>query len=159
MMRVGLISDTHGLLRPQASALLRGCDHIVHGGDIGDKKVLQELGAIAPTTAVRGNNDKGGWAQALSGTELVQFEEVFVYVLHDLAELDIEPQAAGVAVVVSGHSHKPVIQERNGVLYINPGSAGPRRFKLPIAIAEMGITGKSVTARIIELDVSARLRS
>jgi len=159
MMRVGLISDTHGLLRPQASALLRGCDHIVHGGDIGDKKVLQELGAIAPTTAVRGNNDKGGWARALSGTELVQFEEVFVYVLHDLAELDIEPQAAGVAVVVSGHSHKPVIQERNGVLYINPGSAGPRRFKLPIAIAEMGITGKSVTARIIELDVSARLRS
>jgi uncharacterized protein len=159
MMRVGLISDTHGLLRSQASALLRGCDHIVHGGDIGDKKVLQELGAIAPTTAVRGNNDKGGWARALSGTELVQFEEVFVYVLHDLAELDIEPQAAGVAVVVSGHSHKPVIQERNGVLYINPGSAGPRRFKLPIAIAEMGITGKSVTARIIELDVSARLRS
>ena len=159
MLRVGLISDTHGLLRPEASALLRGCDHIVHGGDIGDQKVLQELGTIAPTTAVRGNNDKGGWARSLSATELVQFEEVFVYVIHDLAELDIEPQAAGVAVVVSGHSHKPVIQERHGVLYINPGSAGPRRFKLPVAIADMRITGKSVTPRIIELDVSARLRS
>jgi len=159
MLRVGLISDTHGLLRPEASALLRGCDHIVHGGDIGDQKVLQELRAIAPVTAVRGNNDKGGWARSLSATELVQFEEVFVYVIHDLAELDIEPQAAGVAVVVSGHSHKPVIQERQGVLFINPGSAGPRRFKLPIAIGDMRIAGKSVTPRIIELDVSARLRS
>ena len=159
MMRVGLISDTHGLLRPEASAFLRGCDHIVHGGDVGDQKVLQELGAIAPTTAVRGNNDKGGRARGLSDTELVQFAEVFVYVIHDLAELDIEPRAAGVAVVVSGHSHKPVIQERNGVLYINPGSAGPRRFKLPITIGEMRITGKSVTPRIIELDLSARLRS
>jgi len=159
MMRVGLISDTHGLLRPEASAFLRGCDHIVHGGDVGDQKVLQELGAIAPTTAVRGNNDKGGWARGLSDTELVQLAEVFVYVIHDLAELDIEPRAAGVAVVVSGHSHKPVIQERNGVLYINPGSAGPRRFKLPITIGEMRITGKSVTPRIIELDLSARLRS
>jgi len=159
MMRVGLISDTHGLLRPEASAFLHGCDHIVHGGDIGDRKVLQELGAIAPTTAVRGNNDKGGWARGLSDTELVQLAEVFVYVIHDLAELDIEPRAAGVAVVVSGHSHKPVIQERNGVLYINPGSAGPRRFKLPITIGEMRITGKSVTPRIIELDLSARLRS
>jgi uncharacterized protein len=159
MLRVGLISDTHGLLRPEASAFLRGCDHIVHGGDIGDQGVLRELGAIAPTTAVRGNNDKGGWARSLSDTELVQFGEVFVYVIHDLAELDIEPHASGVAVVVSGHSHKPVIQESNGVLYINPGSAGPRRFKLPIAIGEMRITGKSVTPRIIELDVNARLRS
>jgi len=159
MLRVGLISDTHGLLRPEASAWLRGCDHIVHGGDIGDQKVLQELRAIAPVTAVRGNNDKGGWARGLSDTELVQFEEVFVYVVHDLAELDIEPQAAGVAVVVSGHSHKPVIQDRQGVLFINPGSAGPRRFKLPIAIGDMRIAGKSVTPRIIELDVSARLRS
>ena len=139
--------------------MLRGCDHIVHGGDIGDQKVLHELRAIAPTTAVRGNNDKGGWARGLSDTELVQFEEVFVYVIHDLAELDIEPQAAGVAVVVSGHSHKPVIQERQGVLYINPGSAGPRRFKLPIAIGDMCITGKSVTPRIIELDLSDRPRS
>jgi uncharacterized protein len=159
MLRVGLIADTHGLLRPEASAFLRGCDHIVHGGDIGDQRVLQELGAIAPTTAVRGNNDKGRWARGLSDTELVQFGEVFAYVIHDLAELDIEPQAAGVAVVVSGHSHKPVIQQRNGVLYVNPGSAGPRRFKLPVAIGEMHITGKSVMPRVIELDVSARLRS
>ena len=159
MARIGVISDTHGLLRPEAVAFLRGSEFIVHGGDVGDQKVLQELGAIAPTTAVRGNNDKGGWARGLSDTELVQLAEVFVYVIHDLAELDIEPRAAGVAVVVSGHSHKPVIQERNGVLYINPGSAGPRRFKLPITIGEMRITGKSVTPRIIELDLSARLRS
>jgi uncharacterized protein len=158
MLRVGLISDTHGLLRPEASAFLRGCDHIVHGGDVGDPEVLRELAAIAPTTAVRGNNDKGGWARSLSETELVQLGEVFVYVIHDLAELDLEPQASGVAVVVSGHSHKPVIQKSNGVLYINPGSAGPRRFKSPIAIGELRITGKSVTPRIIELDVNATLR-
>jgi putative phosphoesterase len=158
MLRVGLISDTHGLLRPEASAFLRGCDHIVHGGDVGDPAVLRELGAIAPTTAVRGNNDKAAWARSLSDTELVQFGEVFVYVIHDLAQLDLEPQTSGVAVVVSGHSHKPVIQESNGVLYINPGSAGPRRFKLPITIGEMRITGQSVTPRIIELDAGARLR-
>jgi len=151
MLRVGLISDTHGLLRPEASAFLRGCDHIVHGGDIGDRKVLQELAGIAPTTAVRGNNDKGAWAEALPETKLVQLGEVLVYAIHDLAQLDIEPQAAGVSVVVSGHSHEPVMQERNGVLYINPGSAGPRRFKLPIAIGEISIAGKSVTPRIVEL--------
>jgi uncharacterized protein len=151
MLRVGLISDTHGLLRPEASAFLRGCDHIVHGGDIGDRKVLQELAGIAPTTAVRGNNDKGAWAEALPETRLVQLGEVLVYVIHDLARLDIEPQAAGISVVVSGHSHEPVIQERNGVLYVNPGSAGPRRFKLPMAIGEISIVGKSVTPSIVEL--------
>lgn len=151
MLRVGLISDTHGLLRPEARAFLRGCSHIVHGGDIGSPDVLQALSVIAPVTAVRGNNDKGSWAEALPETELIRFGEVFVYVIHDLAQLDIEPQAAGVSVVVSGHSHKPFMQQRRGVLYVNPGSAGPRRFKLPIAVAELDIAGKSVTSRIVEL--------
>jgi putative phosphoesterase len=151
MLRVGVISDTHGLLRPEATAFLRGCNHIVHGGDVGSENVLRELSVIAPITAVRGNNDQGPWARALPETELVQFGEVFVYVIHDLAQLDIEPQAAGVGVVVSGHSHQPAIQERNGVLYVNPGSAGPRRFKLPIAVAELNVAGKSVTSRIVEL--------
>ena len=151
MLRVGLISDTHGLLRPEAGAFLRGCSHIVHGGDIGSPDVLQELSAIAPLTAVRGNNDNGSWAEALRQTELVKLGEVLVYVIHDVAQLDIEPQADGVSVVVSGHSHQPGVQERNGVLYVNPGSAGPRRFKLPIALAELNIAGKSVTPRIVEL--------
>jgi uncharacterized protein len=155
MLRVGVISDTHGLLRPEARAFLRGCDYIVHGGDIGDRNVLQELAVIAPTTAVRGNNDKGAWARGLPESELVQFGAVLVYVIHDLAQLDIEPRAAGVSVVVSGHSHKPVIQQRDGVLYVNPGSAGPRRFKLPVAIAEMNIAGTSVTPRIVELSTNA----
>lgn len=151
MFRVGLISDTHGLLRPEASAFLRGCSHIVHGGDVGSQHVLQELSLIAPTTAVRGNNDKGSWAGALPETELVKFEEVLVYVIHDLTQLAIEPQAAGVSVVVSGHSHQPLIRNRDGVLYVNPGSAGPRRFKLPIAVAELNIVGESVTSRVVEL--------
>ena len=152
MLRVGLISDTHGLLRPAAAAFLRGCDHIIHGGDIGDQNILQELAVIAPLTAVRGNNDKGSWAEVLPETELVQFGEVFVYVIHDLAQLDIEPQAAGVSVVVSGHSHQPLVKKLDGVLYVNPGSAGPRRFRLPIAVAELDIAGKAVTSRIVELN-------
>jgi uncharacterized protein len=155
MLRVGVISDTHGLLRPEARAFLRGSHHIVHGGDIGSPDVLRELAAIAPLTAVRGNNDKGSWANALLETELVQFGELSLYVIHDLAQLDIEPHAAGVSVVVSGHSHQPLIQERDGVLYVNPGSAGPRRFRLPIAVAELSIAGKSVTSRIVELGQAA----
>ena len=151
MVRVGVISDTHGLLRPQASAFLRGCSHILHGGDIGTRSVLDELSLIAPITAVRGNNDKGSWAQALPETELIQFGEVFVYVIHDLAQLDIDPKAAGVRVVVSGHSHQPLIEERDGVCYLNPGSAGPRRFKLPIAVADLNITDHAIRPRIVEL--------
>ena len=151
MLRVGVISDTHGLLRPEASAFLRGCDYIVHGGDIGGEALLRELSALAPTTAIRGNNDKGSWAETLPEAELVQFGDVSVYVIHDLAQLDIEPQAAGVGVIVSGHSHQPRIEEREGVLYVNPGSAGPRRFKLPITVAELTIEGKSVKSRIVEL--------
>lgn len=152
MQRVGLISDTHGLLRPEALAFLRGSDFIVHAGDIGDAAVLDELRCIAPLTAVRGNNDNGPWARAVAETEVLQVGEVFIYVLHDLADLELDPAAAGFRVVVSGHSHHPRIEERDGVLYVNPGSSGPRRFKLPIAVAELHIAGSSVKARIAELE-------
>jgi putative phosphoesterase len=152
VIRIGLISDTHGLLRPDAVAFLRGADHIVHAGDITDAAVLDALSALAPLTAVRGNNDRGAWAAHLPETQLVAIGEVFVYAIHDLAMLDIDPAAAGVQVVVSGHSHKPLIEERDGVLFVNPGSAGPRRFKLPIAVAELLVDGRSVSARIVLLE-------
>lgn len=151
MPRVGVISDTHGLLRPEATEFLKGSDFIVHAGDIGDACVLAGLAAIAPVTAVRGNNDKGKWTEAAPEFEVLQAGELLVYVLHDLSELDLNPAAAGFRVVVSGHSHRPSIEERGGVLYVNPGSAGPRRFKLPIAVAELQISGDSVRARIVEL--------
>jgi len=152
MLRVGLISDTHGLLRPEACAFLRGCDHIVHAGDIGSQRVLQELALLAPVTAVRGNNDKGTWAQVLPQSERVRFEDVVLYVIHDLAQLDIELSAAAIRVVVSGHSHKPHTAERDGVLHINPGSAGPRRFRLPVCAAELHISGCTVMPHIHELN-------
>ena len=150
MIRVGLISDTHGLLRPEALAFLEGSDHIVHGGDICDAGVLEALSALAPVTAVRGNNDDGSWASRLRETELFQVGEIFIYAIHDLAHLD-RAGAAGVQVVVSGHSHKPSVERRVGILYVNPGSAGPRRFKLPVSIGELTVTGRSVSARIVEL--------
>lgn len=153
MIRVGLISDTHGLLRPQAVAALRGCDFIVHGGDIGNAGILDALRAMAPLTVVRGNNDREPWAEGIAETERVVFGGVHLLAIHDLAQLDIDPGAAGVRVVVSGHSHKPKIEERGGVLYVNPGSAGPRRFTLPIAVAELLIDGDAVSARILELAV------
>ena len=156
--RVGLISDTHGLLRPEATAFLRGSDFIVHAGDIVDAAILDRLAAIAPVTAVRGNNDKGAWAMRLSETEVLEIDEVLIYVLHDLAALDVDPAAAGFRVVVSGHSHRPRITERDGVLYVNPGSAGPRRFSLPIAAAELTIAGDSLDARLVEFDVQGRPR-
>jgi uncharacterized protein len=151
MLHVGLISDTHGLLRPEAKAFLRGSDYIVHGGDIGDAGILDELAGIAPVTAIKGNNDHGSWAEQLRETEFLQVGEVLMYVIHDIAQLDIDPAAAGVRVVVFGHSHKPSIEERNGVLYVNPGSSGPRRFKLPIAVGELIVAGSSVSARTVEL--------
>ncbi|MBT2301675.1 metallophosphoesterase family protein [Variovorax paradoxus] len=151
MHRIGLISDTHGLLRPEALAFLRGCEHIVHGGDIGDAAILEALAAIAPVTAVRGNNDRGAWAEAVPETALVELGGVRLYAIHDLAQLDIDPVAAGVRVVVSGHSHRPRAEERDGVLYVNPGSAGPRRFRLPISAAELLIDGGAPTPRIVEL--------
>ena len=132
--------------------LLRGCAHIIHGGDIGDASIIDALSKLAPTTVVRGNNDKDNWAESLPKTELIQVGEIFLYVLHDLAELDIEPSAAGVDVVVTGHSHQPLIEQRDGTLYVNPGSAGPRRFRLPISIGELSIVGRSISPRIVELD-------
>lgn len=150
-MRVGLLSDTHGLLRPEALEFLRGSDLIVHAGDIGDPAVLDTLQTLAPVTAVRGNNDHDVWARAIAETEVLHAGEVRVFVLHDLAELDLDPAAAGFRVVVSGHSHQPRIEERSGVLFVNPGSCGPRRFKLPIAAGELQISGASVSARLLEL--------
>jgi len=150
-MRVGLISDTHGLLRPEAVSFLAGCEHIIHGGDIGNAAILAELGAIAPLTAVRGNNDTGDWAMKLPETALLRFGDVTVYVIHDLKQIDIDPAADKVRVVVSGHSHKPVQVERDGVLYVNPGSAGKRRFSLPIALGELLIEGGQVRANIVTL--------
>ena len=153
MTRIGLISDTHGLLRPEAVAFLTGSDHIIHAGDIVGASILEELAAIAPLTAVRGNNDRGAWAGALSTTEVLQVDGVGIYVLHDLAELDLDPAAAGFRIVVSGHSHRPLVEAREGVLYVNPGSAGPRRFRLPIAAAELLIEHARVEARLVTLPV------
>ena len=154
VLRVGLISDTHGLLRPEAVAFLRGSDFIVHAGDIGDASILKELSALAPVTAVRGNNDKGSWAKGIAETQVLEIEDVSIYVLHSIAELKLDPATAGYQVVVSGHSHRPSVERRDGVLYVNPGSSGPRRFRLPIAAAELSIEGKSVNARLVELDLS-----
>ena len=153
MSRIGLISDTHGLLRPEALAFLRGSDRIVHGGDIGQASVLEQLGSIAPVTAVRGNNDRDAWAEAIPETDVLEVGEVLIYVIHDIALLDLDPAAAGFQVVVSGHSHKPQMHTRDGVLYVNPGSSGPRRFKLPIAAGELVIDGRTVQARWTELDI------
>jgi uncharacterized protein len=150
-MRVGLISDTHGLLRPEALDFLAGSDHIVHGGDIGAPEILERLAAIAPLTVVRGNNDTAPWARTIPATARVDFGPVALYAIHDLKELDIDPSAAGVRVVVSGHSHRPACSERNSVLYVNPGSAGRRRFSLPIAAAELVIDGAAVTATLVTL--------
>ena len=150
-MRVGLISDTHGLLRPEALDFLAGSDHIVHGGDIGGPEILERLAAIAPLTVVRGNNDTAPWARAIPETARVDFGTVAVYAIHDLKLLDIDPRAAGVRIVVSGHSHRPACVERDGVLYVNPGSAGRRRFSLPIAAAELIIEGGAARARLVTL--------
>ena len=153
MVRIGLISDTHGLLRPEAKAFLKGSDFIVHAGDICDPGVLDELGNIAPVTAVRGNNDNGPWAQKLHQTEVLKIGAFLLYAIHDLSQLDIEPATAGVRAVVSGHSHKPRAEERGGVLFINAGSAGPRRFTLPISVGEIMLNGSSVAARTVALAI------
>jgi putative phosphoesterase len=154
-MRIGLISDTHGLLREEALAFLWGCDRIIHAGDIGGREILDSLSVIAPVAAVRGNNDKGAWANALPETLQLQFESTSIYVLHDMAQLDVEPLPAGVNVVICGHSHRAVVQRRDGVIYVNPGSAGPHRFNLPISVGELVIKKKIVTPRIVSLDVAA----
>lgn len=152
-MQVGLISDTHGLLRAEAVVALRGSDFIVHAGDIGDASILDRLSGIAPTTAVRGNNDKGDWALRIPETEVLDVGATRIYILHDMAALDLDPVAAGFHVVVAGHSHRPAIEWRDGVLLVNPGSAGPRRFKLPVSVARLAISGRAISPRLIELDV------
>jgi uncharacterized protein len=160
---VGLISDTHGLMRPEALDALRGSDLIVHAGDIGDPAVLDSLASIAPVCAIRGNNDRGAWAAGLSATEVIELGPHSIYVLHNLTELDLDPAAAGFSTVVSGHSHKPASEERGGVLFVNPGSAGPRRFRLPVTVATIRFQPGRLVAKIVELALprpgrSTRLR-
>jgi uncharacterized protein len=154
--RVGVISDTHGLVRPEAVEFLKGSDSIIHCGDICEPSVLEALSRIAPVTAVRGNNDKGPWAEGLSESELIRVEELYLYVIHDLAQIDIDPVDVGVSVVLSGHSHKPLIEHRGNVVFFNPGSAGPKRFKLPISVGELIIERESIQPRIVELESAAR---
>lgn len=148
---VGVISDTHGLLRPEAVAALAGVDHILHAGDVGDAGSLDRLRAIAPTTAIRGNIDTGGPCGQLPATEAVELAGKLFYLVHAIEDLDIEPQAAGVAAVIYGHSHQPSIEERRGVLFLNPGSAGPRRFNLPVTLAKVQILHGKMEAAIFPL--------
>ena len=152
-MTVGVISDTHGLLRPEALRALRGCARILHAGDIGSPAVISALRAIAPVTAVRGNNDREPWARALPETRVVRLAGVRVYLLHDLATLDVDP--GGFAAIVAGHSHQPRIERRGQVLFFNPGSAGPRRFRLPVTVGRLLIRNGGVRARIVPLPVGA----
>lgn len=138
-MRIGVISDTHGLLRPEALDALAGVEHIIHAGDIGSPEIVPRLGEIAPVTAIRGNVDTQPWAQAFPAWDVVTLADRMIYVIHDVGDLDLDPAAAGIAIVVSGHSHQPKIESRGGVVYLNPGSAGPRRFKLPISLATLDL--------------------
>jgi len=151
--RIGVISDTHGLLRPQAVDALRGVEHIIHAGDICGVEILEQLRKLAPVTAVRGNNDRGPWAQNIPERVKLELGGVRIYVLHDLKELDVEP--ADFQVVIAGHSHQPRVEMRDGVLFLNPDSAGPRRFTLPVSVGFLEITAGAVSASIQELHISA----
>ena len=148
MIRVGLISDTHGLLRIEAVQVLQGSDYIVHAGDICDPAILERLARIAPVTAVRGNNDRGTWAERLPQSTTLRAGGVTILAVHDLATLDFEPLSSGARVVVAGHSHRPLIETRAGVLYVNPGSAGPRRFRLPVSVGWLHVRGAEVQAEL-----------
>jgi uncharacterized protein len=150
-MILGILSDTHGLLRPEALEALRGSDRILHAGDVGAPEILERLAQIAPVTAVRGNVDTGAWALSLNTTEVVETGGVSVYMLHDLGQLDLKPEAAGFRMVLYGHSHHPKIEEKNGVLYFNPGSAGPRRFSLPVSVGRVTISAGEVEGVLVEL--------
>lgn len=152
-MLIGVLSDTHGLLRSQATAALRGVDHILHAGDVGNAAIIDALSAMAPLTAVRGNIDVTGTCASLPATELVELVGKRIYMLHDLAELDLDPSAVAISVVISGHSHQPKIERRKNVLYFNPGSAGPRRFSLPVSIGFLQIDDSGITPKLIELSV------
>jgi hypothetical protein len=148
---IGVISDTHGLLRPEALAALRGAEHIIHAGDVGSPQILQQLGEIAPVTAIRGNVDKQGWARRLPETDVVEVAGVSIYVIHDLSRLDLKPRAAGFRAVLYGHSHVPKMETQDGVLYFNPGSAGPRRFKLPITVGRLYVESGDVRGEIVPI--------
>jgi putative phosphoesterase len=152
-INVGVISDTHGMIRPEAIHALRNSELIIHAGDVGDSAVLERLSAIAPTIAVRGNVDKGPWAQSLPLSEVVDVGKIQLYVLHELTALHLDPRAAEFAAVIFGHSHQPIAEVRDGVLFLNPGSAGPRRFALPVAVARLRVVGKSLFHELIELQV------
>jgi putative phosphoesterase len=153
LKRIGLISDTHGLPRKEAVEALRGSELIIHAGDVGKPEILEELRKIAPIVAVRGNVDTEAWARALPETAVVEAGAVFIYVLHDVKALDLNPAAAGFHIVVSGHSHKPGRTERHGVRYINPGSAGPRRFRLPVTVARLNLAEEPLKVEFMELEV------
>jgi uncharacterized protein len=158
MSHIGVISDTHGLMRPEALQALDGSELIIHAGDVGNPEILNALRDIAPVIAVRGNVDKGAWADKLPETERVARGGASIYVLHDVNRLDLDPAAAGLSAVISGHSHRPSIRTHDGVLYLNPGSAGPRRFKLPITVALLRGNGKELMAERIDLlDTESRL--
>ncbi|MGA7558732.1 MAG: metallophosphoesterase family protein [Terriglobales bacterium] len=150
---VGVISDTHGLLRPKAVEALRGSDRILHAGDVGAAEILEALAQIAPVSAIRGNVDTGAWARALPQTESIDAGGISLYMLHDLGQLDLKPGAAGFRVVVYGHSHRPKMEEKNGVLYFNPGSAGPRRFDLPVSVGRLTVAAGKVRAELVELEI------
>ncbi len=150
-MRIGVISDTHGLLRPEAIELLHGSEHIIHAGDIGSPDIVPELGKIAPVTAIRGNVDTQAWARTFAETEVVELGGFYIYVIHDAKALDLNPKAAGFAAVISGHSHQPKQEMKDGVLYFNPGSAGPRRFKLPITVGRMEIVRGTLRGEILQI--------
>jgi putative phosphoesterase len=148
---VGVISDTHGLLRPEAVAALQGADRIIHAGDVGDREILKRLAEIAPVTAIRGNIDKEAWARTLPETDVVEVGGISIYILHDISKLDLKPEAAGFKVVIYGHSHVPKQETKNGVLFFNPGSAGPRRFKLPVTVGRIVIENQQVRAEIVRI--------
>lgn len=150
---IGVIADTHGLLRPQALQALAGVELIIHAGDIGNPMVLMGLSRVAPVEAVRGNTDRGNWADTLPRTQVVEVGGLHLYVLHELSHLDLDPAAAGFAAVIFGHSHEPSLEHKDGVLYLNPGSAGPRRFTLPVTLALVRVQDGSLTAQVIELKV------
>lgn len=151
-MLIGVISDTHGLLRPEARVALAECEHILHAGDVGDFGILDVLKTIAPVTAIRGNVDVSGACAKLPETEMVRLGGVVFYLVHSFHWLDLSPKTAGVQVVVSGHSHRPSIDRKNGVLYINPGSAGPKRFQLPVSVGLVTISNGELAARIVSLE-------
>jgi putative phosphoesterase len=156
VLNIGVISDTHGLLRPEALDALQGSDHVVHAGDVGEPEILDQLREIAPVTAVRGNVDRGAWARALPKSEVLEADRTAIYVIHILSELDLKPESAGFAAVIYGHSHMPKLETKRGVIFFNPGSAGPRRFNLPVTVGRLTIERGKVCPVILHLPIGKR---